>query len=132
VEYNDLRKPVAWAFAAAFGGFIWAWFIHRQVAKPADYQQFLAALTLRMAVLLVAAVPVINAQVLTNPDWEGSLTQYITLATLAGAAAIALTPTFRVITSSPSASKRSASEPSASEPSASEPSASEPPEQAQD
>ncbi len=46
----------------------------------------------------MAAVPVVNAQVLTNPDGEGSLSQYITLATLAGAAAIAATPTLRVVT----------------------------------
>ncbi len=65
-----------------------------------DYQLFLASLTLRVAVLLVTAVPVINAQVLTNPDWQGSLTQYITLASLAGAAAIAVMPTLRVITAS--------------------------------
>jgi hypothetical protein len=99
VEYYDLADPVAWALVAAFGGFIWAWFIHRQVAKQPDPQQFWASLTLRVAVLLVAAIPVINAQVLTNPDWQGSLTQYITLATLAGATAIAATPTLRVITS---------------------------------
>jgi hypothetical protein len=50
-----------------------------------------------VAVVLAAAVPIVNAQFLANPDWEGTLSQYITLATLAGAAAIALTPTFRVL-----------------------------------
>jgi hypothetical protein len=100
VAYYDISDPVAWAFLAAFGGFIWAWFIHRHVARQANPQPFWASLTLRVAVLLVGAVPVINAQVLSNPDWEGSLTQYITLATLAGAAAIAATPTLLVVTSS--------------------------------
>jgi hypothetical protein len=52
---------------------------------------------LRIAVLLAATIPVVNAQVLANPDWTGELTQYITLATLAGAAALALTPTFRAL-----------------------------------
>jgi hypothetical protein len=96
VEYYDIAHPVAWALLAAFGGFIWAWFIHRHTAD--DSQSFWAGLTLRVAVLLVATGPVVNAQVLTNPDWEGSLSQYITLASLTGAAAIAATPTLRVIT----------------------------------
>ena len=99
VEYYDIRDPLAWALVAAFGGFVWAWFIHRHVVNPPDPQPFCASLILGLAVLLVAAVPVVNAQVLTNPDWAGSLSQYITLATLAGAAAIAATPTLRVITS---------------------------------
>ena len=90
-----------WALLAAFGGFIWAWFIHRHVANPLDPQPFWTSLILGLAVLMVAAIPVVNAQVLTNPDWAGSLSQYITLATLAGAAAIAATPTLRVITSLP-------------------------------
>jgi len=99
VEYYDIAHPVAWALVAAFGGFVWAWFIHRHLTNPPDPQPFWASLTLRVAVLLVATGPVVNAQVLSNPDWEGSLSQYITLASLAGAAAIAAAPTFRVITS---------------------------------
>ncbi len=99
VEFYNIRTPVVWALVAAFGGFVWAWFIHRKSAGSADPQLFWASLTLRVAVLLVAAVPVINAQVLTNLDWEGSLSQYITLASLAGAAAIAATPTLRAVIS---------------------------------
>jgi hypothetical protein len=99
VEYYDIADPVSWALIAAFGGFVWAWFIHQHVAKQPDPQPFWASLALRVAVLLVATVPIVNAQVLANPDWEGSLTQYITLATLVGAAAIAATPTLRVVTS---------------------------------
>ena len=99
VEYYDAARPMAWAVVAAFGGFIWAWFIHRHLSGGRDPQPFWASLTLRVAVLLVATAPVVNAQVLTNPDWDGSLSRYITLASLAGAAAIAATPTLYVITS---------------------------------
>lgn len=101
VEYYDVSDPLAWALLAAFGGFIWAWFIHRHLANGTDPQPFWSSLILRIAVLLAAAIPVVNAQVLTNPDWAGSLSQYITLATLAGAAAIAAAPTLRVIASKP-------------------------------
>ena len=101
VEYYDISDPVVWALLAAFGGFVWAWFIYRHVANPPVPQPFWTSLVLGLAVLLVAAIPVVNAQVLTNPDWAGSLGQYITLATLAGAAAIAATPTLRVITALP-------------------------------
>ncbi len=38
-----------------------------------------------------------NAQVLAAPGWRGDLTQYIALATVAGAAALALTPTLRAL-----------------------------------
>ena len=98
VEFYDVSTPVVWALVAAFGGFVWAWFIHRHSVSSPDPQPFWSSLTLRVAVLLVAAVPVVNAHVLSNPDWEGNLSQYITLATLAGAAAIAATPTLRVVT----------------------------------
>jgi hypothetical protein len=98
VQYYDAIRPVAWAVVAAFGGFIWAWFIHRRLMKGSDPQPFWGSLTLRVAVLLVA-VPVVNAQVLSNPDWDGSLSRYITLASLAGGAAIAATPTLYAVTS---------------------------------
>jgi hypothetical protein len=98
VQYYDAIRPVAWAVVAAFGGFIWAWVIHRRLMKGSDPQPFWGSLTLRVAVLLVAA-PVVNAQVLSNPDWDGSLSRYITLASLAGGAAIAATPTLYAVTS---------------------------------
>jgi hypothetical protein len=98
VQYYDAIRPVIWAVVAAFGGFIWAWFIHRRLMKVSDPQPFWASLILRVAVLLVAA-PVVNAQVLSNPDWDGSLSRYITLATLAGGAAIAATPTLYAVIS---------------------------------
>jgi hypothetical protein len=56
-------------------------------------------------VLLAATIPIVNVQVLANPDWRGDLTQYIALGTLAGAAAIALTPTFRVLALRPGLSR---------------------------
>ena len=108
VEYYDVSDPVAWALLAAYGGFIWAWFIHRHLANGIAPQPFWSSLILRVAVLLAAAIPVVNVQVLTNPDWAGSLSQYITLATLAGAAAIAAAPTLRVIASIPPRLARSA------------------------
>jgi hypothetical protein len=98
VQYYDAIRPVIWAVVAAFGGFIWAWFVHRRLMKGPDPQPFWASLILRVAVLLVAA-PVVNAQVLSNPDWDGSLSRYITLATLAGGAAIAATPTLYAVIS---------------------------------
>ena len=96
VEFYDVSTPVVWALVAAFG--VRAWFIHRHSVSSPDPQPFWPGLTPRVAVLLVAAVPGVNAQVLTASDREGNLSQYITLATLAGAAAIAGTPTLRVVT----------------------------------
>ena len=57
--------------------------------------RFWLYVTLQLAVLTVVSFPVFNAQVLTNPDWTGDLSQYITLATLAGGGALAATPTLR-------------------------------------
>jgi hypothetical protein len=96
-EYPYLDEVIVFALMAAFGGFIWARLIHVAVTKSAVDHGFWVALVLRIAVLLVTAVPVINAQVLSNPDWAGDLGQYITLATLAGGAAIAVTPTLNTL-----------------------------------
>ena len=97
-EYPYLNDVILFALLAAFGGFIWARLIHVAVTKSAAVTHgFWVALVLRTAVLLATAVPVINAQVLSNPDWAGDLGQYITLATLAGGAAIALTPTLNTL-----------------------------------
>jgi hypothetical protein len=100
--------PVVFAFSclAAFGGFIWAWLVHvlNSARREDDHsgEYFWRNFILRVAVIVAATVPVVNAQFLANPDWEGTLSQYITLATLSGAAAIALTPTFRVLALPPS------------------------------
>jgi hypothetical protein len=89
------------AFLAAFGGFAWAWLIQdlhlQQHTDPTARKNFLRNLALRVAVLLVAAIPVVDTQVLRNVDWQGTLSQYIAVATLAGAAAVAATPTFRAL-----------------------------------
>lgn len=98
--YPWVAVVFAFSCLAAFGGFIWAWLVHVLSARGRDdhsseylWRNFI----LRVAVIGAATVPVVNAQFLANPDWEGTLSQYITLATLSGAAAIALTPTFRVL-----------------------------------
>jgi hypothetical protein len=108
VLYPDISLVLVFGFVAAFGGFTWAWLVHDLRKDPKDQnaqtpdasdpnQFFWRNLILRIAVLLAAAIPVVNAQVLANPDWTGELTQYIALATLAGAAALALTPTLRAL-----------------------------------
>jgi len=105
VLYPDISLALVFGFVAAFGGFTWAWLVHDLRKDPdaktpagSDPNQFFwRNLILRIAVLLAATIPVVNAQVLANPDWTGELSQYITLATLAGAAALALTPTFRAL-----------------------------------
>jgi hypothetical protein len=102
VEYFNVRNPLAWTLAAALGGLVWAWFIHRHAAAgDAPPQRFWSSLIFALAVLTAAAIPVLNAQVLANPDWSGTLSQYITLGTLAGGAAIAASPTLRLVTSLP-------------------------------
>jgi hypothetical protein len=101
VEYFNVRNPLVWTLGAAFGGLVWAWFIHRHMAAGAAQQPLFSSLIFDVAVLTVAAIPVLNAQVLANPDWSGTLSQYITLGTLAGGAAIAVSPTLRLVTSLP-------------------------------
>jgi hypothetical protein len=102
VEYFNVRNPLVWTLTAAFGGLVWAWFIQRHhMATGAARQPFLSSLIFGLAVLLVSAIPVLNAQVLTNPDWAGTLSQFITLGTLSGGAAIAASPTLRLVTSLP-------------------------------
>jgi len=99
--YPWVTVVFAFSCLAAFGGFIWAWLVHVLHSAPGrdnhSSEYFWRNFILRVAVIGAATVPVVNAQFLANPDWEGTLSQYITLATLSGAAAIALTPTFRVL-----------------------------------
>jgi hypothetical protein len=52
---------------------------------------------LQLAILTIVSFPVLNAQILTNPDWTGDLSQYIALASLAGGGALATTPTLRAL-----------------------------------
>ena len=102
VLYPNTSLVLAFAFLAAFAGFTWAWLVHDlrttvPHAEEAANRRFWRNLILRLAVVLAAAVPIVNAQVLATPSWRGDLTQYIALATLVGAAAIALTPTLRAL-----------------------------------
>lgn len=100
VQYSNLYLVLAFSFLAAFGGFTWAWFIHainKKDPRNTGNQPILRNLVLRLAVLLAAAIPVVKLQVLTNPDWQGSLGQFIALATIVGGAAIAATPTLRAL-----------------------------------
>jgi hypothetical protein len=102
VLYPNTSLVLAFAFLAALAGFTWAWLIHElRSSKPHEEDEantyFWRNFILRIAVVLAAAIPVVNAQVLATPSWRGDLTQYIALATVAGAAAIALTPTLRAL-----------------------------------
>jgi hypothetical protein len=36
VEFYDVSTPLVWALVAAFGGFVWAWFIHRHSVNSLD------------------------------------------------------------------------------------------------
>jgi hypothetical protein len=104
VEYPYLDEVIAFSLTAAFGGFLWARIVHN-VGRRTDATDATGALAgpfwisfiLHIAVLLVTAIPVLSAQVLSNPGWMGGLAQYISIATLAGAAAIAVTPTLSTL-----------------------------------
>jgi hypothetical protein len=98
IEYQNRNFVLAFGFIAAFFGFIWAWLLHNiDGGRPTNQGYFFRHLALCLAVLLAATIPIVNVQVLAKPDWEGTLTQYISLATLVGAAAIAATPTLRAL-----------------------------------
>lgn len=98
IEYQNRNFVLAFGFMAAFFGFVWAWLLHNiDGGRPTNQGYFFRHFALCLAVLLAATIPIVNVQVLAKPDWEGSLTQYISLATLVGAAAIAATPTLRAL-----------------------------------
>jgi hypothetical protein len=98
VEYPFLWRAAMFCVAAAWIGFFWAWLVNLTKASdtPTTNRLWLYVV-LQLAVLTVVSFPVLNAQVLTNPDWTGDLSQYITLATLAGGGALAATPTLRAL-----------------------------------
>jgi hypothetical protein len=98
VEYPFLWRAAMFCLAAAWVGFYWAWLVNLTKASDTPTtNRFWLYVTLQLAVLTVVSFPVLNAQVLTNPDWTGDLSQYITLATLAGGGALAATPTLRAL-----------------------------------
>lgn len=98
VEYPFLWRAAMFCVAAAWIGFFWAWLVNlTKVSDTPTTNRFWLYVVLQLAVLTVVSFPVLNAQVLTNPDWTGDLSQYITLATLAGGGALAATPTLRAL-----------------------------------
>jgi hypothetical protein len=97
IEYQKIYLALAFGFLAAFGGFTWAWLLHNATGGKATRGYFFRHFTLCIAILLAAAIPIVNVQVLTKPDWQGSITQYISLGTVIGAAAVAATPTLRAL-----------------------------------
>ena len=98
VEYPFLWRAAMLCVAAAWIGFFWAWLVNlTKVSDTPTTNRFWLYVVLQLAVLTVVSFPVLNGQVLTNPDWTGDLSQYITLATLAGGGALAATPTLRAL-----------------------------------
>ena len=99
VEYPLVWRAAMLCFAAAWAGFFWAWLVNltRQTdALPSD-TMFWLYIVLQLAVLVVVPLSVLDALVLTDPDWTGGVTQYVTLAALAGGGALATTPTLRAL-----------------------------------
>jgi hypothetical protein len=97
VAYPNVYLILAFGFLAAFAGFVWATLLHYATSGVRKDGYLFRNVTLCMAVLLAAAIPVVNVQVLSKPDWQGTISQFIGLATLIGAAAIATTPTLRAL-----------------------------------
>jgi hypothetical protein len=102
--YIHVEYPYVWGaamacFGAAWAGFFWARLVNltkQADAPPRDYL-FWLYIVLQLAVLVVVPLSVLDAQVLTNPDWSGDMTQYVILAALAGGGALATTPTLRAL-----------------------------------
>ena len=97
VEYPYLWRAAMLCIAAAWIGFFWAWLIKLNESNAPTSNKFWLYLVLQVAVLIIVPFTVLNVQVLSNPDWTGDLSQYIALASLAGGAALAATPTLRAL-----------------------------------
>ncbi len=104
VQYPNLKPAVLIALLGALGGLIWAWLIRHadrslnpSEPKPEDEPR-VQLLILRIASLL-AAVPVVITILFNDPDWTGTPSAYVALATASGAAVIAAAPTFRALSS---------------------------------
>jgi hypothetical protein len=97
VEYPRLWRASMVCLVAAWFGFFWAWLIHLTRADIPTAGRFWLYVILQFAVLTIVSFPVLNAQILTNPDWTGDLSKYIALASLAGGGALATTPTLRAL-----------------------------------
>jgi hypothetical protein len=97
VEYPRLWRASMVCIVAAWCGFFWAWLIHLTRADIPTAGRFWLYMILQFAVLTIVSFPVLNAQILTNPDWTGDVSHYIALASLAGGGALATTPTLRAL-----------------------------------
>jgi hypothetical protein len=101
VEYPYVNRVLLCGLLLAFAGLIWGLLV-RKADKAFTHEQetepFFANVALRVAVL-ATAIPIANTQVFSKPGWTGSLSEYIALGGLVGAAAIAATPTLRAIVS---------------------------------
>lgn len=97
VQYPRLWRASMVCIIAAWFGFFWAWLIHLTRADIPTAGRFWLYVILQVAVLTIVAFPVLNAQILTNPDWTGDVSQFIALASLAGGGALATTPTLRAL-----------------------------------
>jgi hypothetical protein len=117
VEYPRLWSAAMVCVLAAWIGFFWAWLIHLSRADMPTASRFWLYIILQVAVLTIIAFPVVNAQILTNPNWDGDLSEYIALATLAGGGALAATPALRALIDRAANFVPGASGPSTAEPS---------------
>lgn len=97
VEYPRLWRASMVGIVAAWCGFFWAWLIHLTRADIPTTGRFWLYMILQFAVLTIVSFPVLNAQILTNPDWTGDASHFIALASLAGGGALATTPTLRAL-----------------------------------
>jgi hypothetical protein len=97
IRYPRLWRATMVCILAAWVGFFWAWLIHLTRADIPNSGRFWLYFILQVAILTIVAFPVLNAQILTNADWTGEVTQYIALVTLAGGGALATTPTLRAL-----------------------------------
>jgi hypothetical protein len=97
VEYPYLWRAAMFCVAAAWAGFCWAWLINLATSSEATSKKFWLYFVLQLAVLLIVSLTVLNALVLTDPDWTGDLSQYLVLGALAGVGALAATPTLRAL-----------------------------------
>lgn len=97
VEYPRLWRATMVCLVAAWVGFFWAWLIHLTRADIPTAGRFWLYVILQFAILTIVSFPVLNNQILSNPDWTGGVSQYIALASLAGGGALATTPTLRAL-----------------------------------
>jgi len=103
IQYPYINRVLLLGLLLSCAGLIWGLLVRSaDIDSTAQHvrgsERFFANLALRVAVL-ATAVPIINAQVLSDPGWTGTLSDYIRLGSLVGGAAIAATPSLRAIVS---------------------------------